>query len=321
VWSEDKSVRDGFREQYKEHALAVERYYTNIRVKFVFTEEYANGGGRSGKGEAKYTRSNFVISGESVRTKNGKPNAGANPSRVVEGRNNHYSFTLKPLADQQYLLEHLTFHHESGPTALCFLSAPFADYLRKQTFLEMAENQELKFLAFKDCVWQNKSMKELQVRFVVVNSRPRQKTDVTASYYFSVEDGWVCCGKRYHAVSAPPSEYHETSYVYGPRGSKQFGDLTRIEVLNSDEQKPRKFSSREVTEILEFEHCAPFPDSDFTLSVFGLPDPMGVPKPDRPTRWYLWLSLGAFVCLLLAAVSWRLTRSKQQTGAGSMPRA
>ncbi len=319
--ADDASVRAAFLREYKDHAQSLERYYTNIRVKFVQTDSSPqSGGGWMGTGEAKYNRSNFVVSGDTVATIQGKPKVGGSHDRSVEGRNSNYYFILRPLPDEKYLLERLTLFRENGPMALCFLSAPFADWSMKYTFLEMGEANECEFLDFKDVVWQNKPMKELKVRFVVGGSDGKKKTEITASYYLSPQDAWVCCGKRYHVSNEPVTKYLEEIYFYGPKKGKEFGVLIRVESWRRDEQLPMKFSYSRVTEMVEVEHCPPFPDADFTLSASGLPEPMGVPKPAAPIRWYLWLSIGAFVCLLLAVVCWRITRAKrQQTTATALP--
>lgn len=48
-------------------------------------------------------------------------------------------------------------------------------------------------------------------------------------------------------------------------------------------------------------------DEEFTLSAFGLPDPVGF-ETKNPTRWYLWLMLAAAVCLVLGVAARSLRR-------------
>lgn len=48
-------------------------------------------------------------------------------------------------------------------------------------------------------------------------------------------------------------------------------------------------------------------DEEFTLSAFGLPDPVGF-EAEKPTRWYLWLMLAAIVCLVLGVTARSLRR-------------
>jgi hypothetical protein len=46
------------------------------------------------------------------------------------------------------------------------------------------------------------------------------------------------------------------------------------------------------------------PESEFTLSAYGLPEPFGVVWPE-PTRWWLWLSLAGAAVIALG-ISWRV---------------
>jgi hypothetical protein len=49
------------------------------------------------------------------------------------------------------------------------------------------------------------------------------------------------------------------------------------------------------------------PDEEFTLSAFGLPEPLGVTW-SKPTPWYLWLSLAGALCLGGSGVFYWLKR-------------
>ena len=56
-------------------------------------------------------------------------------------------------------------------------------------------------------------------------------------------------------------------------------------------------------------------DEEFTLSAFGLPEPLGVSR-SGPTRWYLWLGLGGGLCLLLGmAFRWLKKRAASVSAA------
>ncbi|MEJ5276058.1 MAG: hypothetical protein WHU94_09120 [Thermogemmata sp.] len=48
---------------------------------------------------------------------------------------------------------------------------------------------------------------------------------------------------------------------------------------------------------------------EFTLSAFGLPEPVGV-EWERPVRWYLWLMLAGVVCLVAGGVFYWLSRRR-----------
>ncbi|MBA2227964.1 hypothetical protein H0921_17535 [thermophilic bacterium 2918] len=50
-------------------------------------------------------------------------------------------------------------------------------------------------------------------------------------------------------------------------------------------------------------------EREFTLSAFGLPEPVGV-EWERPVRWYLWLMLAGMVCLVAGGVFYWLSRRR-----------
>jgi hypothetical protein len=65
-----------------------------------------------------------------------------------------------------------------------------------------------------------------------------------------------------------------------------------------------------VTFVTDFDLHEPLhlpPDDAFTLSAFGLPEPLGVTW-SKPTRWYLWLSLAGALCLGGSGVFYWLKR-------------
>jgi hypothetical protein len=64
-----------------------------------------------------------------------------------------------------------------------------------------------------------------------------------------------------------------------------------------------------ITEYAIFEPSRLPSDEEFTLSAFGLPEPVGV-EWERPVRWYLWLMLAGVVCLLAGGVFYWLSRRR-----------
>jgi hypothetical protein len=49
-------------------------------------------------------------------------------------------------------------------------------------------------------------------------------------------------------------------------------------------------------------------DEEFTLSAFGLPEPLGV---QRPTRWWLWTSIAGVLLIVVGAVCFRLSQRRR----------
>ncbi len=306
---DDHSVRSAFLEQYQPHAQAIQQHYTNIRIKFTRTIDYGNGKGQVDEGEGKYNLLNYVLDGYGKGTNTTKPDIASKGHRSIEGRNIRYAFTLLPTDDNQYVLTDLRIQQPGLPAPLLYMTVPFADYfLGRKSYLDMAMDETIEFLEFNDCVWENKPAKELKLRILVRNPPVQAPFHVVAAYYFSPEEGWICRGRQtgWREGKSPTSA---DKYYYERQAGQAFPALVRLE----DWRKGKLFG---VTRITEFEHCPPFPDSDFTLSAFGLPEPVGVEPVVAPSRsrWYLWLALAGLGCLALAfgfRSAARFLRSKQ----------
>jgi len=70
---------------------------------------------------------------------------------------------------------------------------------------------------------------------------------------------------------------------------------------------------RKVTVELDLREDASAPESDFTLSAFGLPEPQGFTWP-TPTRWYLWFIVAAMIA---AGIGLALRRARRFQNHGS----
>jgi hypothetical protein len=90
-------------------------------------------------------------------------------------------------------------------------------------------------------------------------------------------------------------------------GQMGFPVLTRIEfdTGNSGEGKMQIKVIREF-QLMERDGI---PESEFTLSAFGLPEPVELQGPRSQTRWYLWAGVAGILCLALGAgLRWRAQR-------------
>jgi|GEM_PF-5822062 len=52
-------------------------------------------------------------------------------------------------------------------------------------------------------------------------------------------------------------------------------------------------------------------DEEFTLSAFGLPEPVGL---ERPVRWWLWTGVAGVLLIIVGAVFFRLAQRRRRTG-------
>lgn len=307
------SAREQFLEQYQPHAEALERAYTNIKMKWTITISSSNGVVQISSVETKYNRSNMLfrsISGKQFVQATGKilsESSGGN----IEGQNDRYAFDLRSKPENQYVVRSVEMHTPNQRPFLCYVTVPFADpHSVRQTYLEMARDDANQILAFEDCQWQDQPMKELQVRYSATNMSTKKPMGVTGGFYFSPAERWICRGKWF-VLDVEPNIVYEDRYDYEPRPGEEFPALKRIEEIEKDQKK--KTSRRaNVMEITEFERCPPFADADFRLTAFGLPEPQGVQWPTPPKTW-LWLVLAGVVVGLLAGLFTWLKRRHTRT--------
>jgi hypothetical protein len=91
--------------------------------------------------------------------------------------------------------------------------------------------------------------------------------------------------------------YETTDHSSGfPLIKRQIHSMKRWDRRNPG---PAKESSAESTIVYEFEVNDHVPDTEFTLSAFGLPEPRS-DTVQKTTPLYIWILLGAAVCALLA---------------------
>jgi hypothetical protein len=97
-------------------------------------------------------------------------------------------------------------------------------------------------------------------------------------------------------TTGPWKYIHEYQYKDGPNGHPL---LTRTELRNS--QWDRGAISYEFYSVGEtnMHERKVIPESEFTLSAYGLPEPDWAPP--KRTLWYLWLGLAGILCLMAGA--------------------
>jgi hypothetical protein len=224
----------------------------------------------------------------------------------LQCRNPLYEFNLGKGTANQWVTENLTMFNSGQDTPFCVLNGPYAEpFFRKQTFLEMAADEGVEFFALEDCDWQNKRMKELQVEFTFPSHPERKEVRFRMSYFFSPQDGWICCGRRIHAIKGSAVKQSDTLYFYEQIAGQKYPALKRVEERGKQEPDKDKAQYSDVTLITKFERSPPFADGDFRLSAFGLPEPASLER-DKPTRWYLWAGAAGILCLGLGLVLFRL---------------
>lgn len=310
---DDKDVRSTFLKEYKPHAANLQKFYAIGHAKCVHTYHRPNGKQRVHTMDVRYSGSNYILESVSKSPDKAKPDMTPTANQEATARNARYQFTLDQKGDKLYVLANLLVYKPDTPSGFCFMASPIADYqFGHQTFLEMPANNGIEFLEFQDSTWQNKPAKKLKVRLTSHYGTAMQKTaEMIVTYFFSPQDGWICQGMQGYAANKP-SSMREEIYSYGQKEGEQFPALKRCEEWLKDPGNPAKAKLSSVTDITEFEHHVPYPDSDFTLTAFGLPEPYGVVWKKGPP-WYLWFAVLAVAFLSLG---WYLRRRVQRREAG-----
>ncbi len=301
VLADDTLSRELFLQQYVPHAKLLEEAYTNIYVKYHFLDDGGKGKASGWYLNGKYNRRNSFVEGESVLVDTQtKQEIYRNKTKSIACVNNLYSFELYPSEDGQYVLQKLDMHNEANKPDLSMLSVPYADVDRKKSYLEIAQDETTRIISFEDRLWQGKTRKELKTGFTRIHPPTKERLNQIVDYYFSPEDGWICYGKRNYLKEGSKHQWSEQRYYYETKNTEQLPALKRLESWSVDTRDLKNTRASRITEIDAFRRSpTPFPDSDFRLSAFGLPEPKGVPQPAVPRTW-LWLIAAAAGAGLLA---------------------
>lgn len=325
---EGRLARESFVQQYQPHAKALENAYTNVRVKWRQSSEIGQGKLSVEYIDGKCNRLNYrwnIRGGATVDSKT-KQIVSRDESDSINCRNAHYLFQLRLQGkEHQYSLGKLNMYSGHEPVldvqnSLSPLNVPYADIIKKKTYLEVAQDPETHIDKFEDCLWQNKMRKELTTRFSIFTPGSKKQTDCITIYYFSSDDDWICCGMKSYVADGSAREGLEERYYYEAKKGNELPPLKRIEQWVYNLQDPSKSRLRANIEIEEFQRSSePFPDSDFRLSAFGLPEPMGVQASEKPSRTWLWLLTATVAAAALAILFAWLKRRRTMAVRTNVP--
>ena len=277
-------VRARFLEEYRPHAGALEDYYGSAELKYTLTQ-FGPENTLIEEIQGKYDRGHYLLSTSGKAVKNSSGETYGHYQTPFDGRNPSYYFQLIGKRESGYKVKDLVLAEKGQRPSLCAMTVPFADALLGMTFLEMGEDKGTGFLAWEDRAWRNEPMKVLRVEYIDMHKNP-----TTAEYFFSPKDGWLCRGLRRWATGDPNPVVEEV-YIYEPTQGEPFPALKREEQWVRHGQAPDQDKQTLLTEVTELRRAGPFPDSDFRLSAFGIPEPEGI-EPPPPSRLWLWLLLG-----------------------------
>jgi hypothetical protein len=177
------------------------------------------------------------------------------------------------------------------------VAAPFADFSRRRTFLEIALDPDTQFLSLKDVTYRGQHAKEVQLIASFTERGTKNQSRMRMTYFFLPEHHWVCVGIRGQFEQGQLAQW-ETHCEYDDKGP--YPTLKLVETIVQGQGDAIDVRQLTTFEITRFKRVDELLDQAFRLSAFGLPEPPGV-EWKKPTPWWLWISLGGIAMLVLGA--------------------
>lgn len=292
----EDDLRAAFLAQYEPHAAALAERYGSAQYRF--TSRSPGGPNRqqlqvvAGKFDLHHHR----VSGESSfvdLTTNAKT---AVSTGSIEVQNTRYAFTVRNQGEKGYALHEIAIYAEQGfESQQCLLCFPFADNARRKTYLELIRAPDTTVLGHRTVTWRGRPVTELQVEYTIFHRGEKRTKRVRGTYYFEPSTGWVCVGTRTPADNT--GKYHERVHSYDTSGA--WAVPVKYELWEMNEQKPDANKRLWDITIDEFTPIPKLDPAEFTLTAFGIPEPVGV-KWEKPVSRYVWLLIAAGTCAVLA---------------------
>ena len=306
--ADDASVRSAFESAYRPYGERLLVFYGDLQFHFTAEQDLGNGQKSVWEAEGKCNREHFRIAGRSkvVKTETGQTLSEADTS-TVECRNPGYHFTVKRGAGGEYQIQNLNLREPVG-LAHCSISSPYCDYFRGQAFLDMVEDHQINFESLQDCVWDSKTTKRLRASFTSPGPVTESNVRLMATYYFSPADAWACVGQCYETQSS----ITEQIIRYERKSGQTVPILRSIERRSWKAGAARPAKPQLVTTVTELEHTGPVPDREFTLSAFGLPEPV-LPRKQTGMPSYIWIATAAILAALIG-IGFGILARRQRAG-------
>jgi hypothetical protein len=272
--AEDADARARFLNDYAPHVEGLKNHYSNARFRVV-AKSISDAAVQTDETEGIFDHEHFLFRGTSVSFSKKQQREGPRSAERVSCRNRQYSFDLSRGNDGQYKLIDLKLFGSGELQALCYLTAPYADYNQRVTLLDLAQDPKQEFVSYSDANWHGKKAREITVRNTFQHPQTKQRITDTSSYYFSPTQHWVCVGWRHWGPDRSTPTFWEKSYIYDESG-EEFPALRRLEDwdrIRDDTEKGRLFRS---VEVVDFVRLSKVDESQFQFSAFGLPEPFGL---------------------------------------------
>jgi hypothetical protein len=224
-------------------------------------------------------------------------------SRVSEVRNPRYHFDVRADGAGGYALTSFRPIAEGATESISFCCCPFADTSKGRTYLDIARDPDTTALSTRDMTWQGRPAVEFRFESSYRDRKDGTMKRARSAYLFDPAGRWVCVGER--SIPREPSQ-DSTSYewVYGYDTAGEWPVPTRQEIWKVDERRPEARTRTSLYEIDEYQPLPGVDEAEFTLTAFGLPEPVGMEPEEKPGRRYVWF-LAAAAAFGLLTVGFR----------------
>lgn len=213
-------------------------------------------------------------------------------SALAGGRNSSYAFSVSKAADKPWTLKSV--NHDGTAVywearrggGIAFFQSPWI-ILGRFSLSEIASDPSFKIRTLTEEVRDGHTLVVVQFDAAVKNAQP----------------GWPPTELRHGRLVLDPSiswAMREGNVVLQPDSAKYTFSID----YDAPQKKIKKFhieneqgslTTKATFEVNELEFCAA-PESDFTLSAYGIAEPK---TPAKPVRWWLWIALAGGGLLVL----------------------
>ena len=225
-----------------------------------------------------------------------------------EVRNTRYHFMAAEQEPGKYIVTDLQLYsdpNESEPWCLfCF---PCADRWLQKTYIDIARDPSTKVLSTQETRWRDRKVIEVIFEYSYYHGEEKKTKRGRSAYYFDPSVKWVCVGDRSITQDTTRSIYHESVYVYDT--SNEWPVPIREELWELDERRPDAKTLLRATDIEDFQSLPKLDESEFRLTAFGLPEPVGITW-EEPTPRYIWFLIATGVLGALGIVFRILARRR-----------
>jgi hypothetical protein len=230
----------------------------------------------------------------------------SSPPAGTEIRNPHYEFIVQK-TEEGYRLRSLKLASKDTRPTACFLVFPFGMPGWGESYLEVLRRPSTRILSAEKTTWNNRGV--FRVTVEVEHAVSEKKEKHCHIWLFSIQENLACAGIQLgSSVDGKRKPSYEFEYTYTMENGWPQAVLSEEWLLDPQTGKRKTLQLRQEIELTP---ATNWDESQFYLSHYGLPEPVGIKPPSRTPLW-VWLAVVA-VALLALYVAFRLLASRTAT--------